>query len=154
MLGSHLLATRGARSCADGSARASGLSAYSRPSTLLATRRCAKGGSSIWDCYSIPKKKQGPAKPSNTTRAASWTPPPYLNGLAMLGVHDHRPIWNFTYPQMASAVQQDAEVVASVQSFMSFGGTHLDKTLRNILQEEEKLLGPPRFQSPSLGHHS
>ena len=77
-----------------------GLSAYSRPSTLLATRRCdlvkpAKGGS-------------GPAKPSDTTRGCLLDSP-YLNGLedlflAMSGVHDHRPIWNFTYPQAASTV--------------------------------------------------
>ena len=40
---------------------------------------------------------------------------PHLNGLedlflATSSAHDHRPIWNFTYPQVASAVQQSAVV--------------------------------------------
>ena len=39
-----------------------------------------------------------------------------------------------------------SEVVASMQSFVPFGGTHLDIILQTFLQEEEKLLGPSRLK--------
>ena len=39
-----------------------------------------------------------------------------------------------------------SEVVANVESFEPFGGTHLDITLRTCLQVEEKLLEPPKLK--------
>ena len=69
MLDANLLATRGTRSCADGTVRTLGLSAYSRPSSLLATRRCdlvkpAKGGSRFW---AVLQQSPRQGKPSDTT---------------------------------------------------------------------------------------
>ena len=117
MLGGHLLATHGTRSSADGTVRALGLSAYSRPSTLLATRRCdlvkpAKGGSRLW---ALLQPHQEEARQSKTQRydEGCLLHSSYLSGLedlylAMSSAHDHQPIWNFTCTQVASAVQQAA----------------------------------------------
>ena len=63
------LATRGTRSCADGTVRAPGVINHSRPSALLATRRCdlvkpAKGGSRFWAL----QRSQEEARPSKTQR--------------------------------------------------------------------------------------
>ena len=46
-----------------------------------------------------------------------------------------------------------SEVVANVDSFGLFGGTHVDVTLQTSLQVEGKLLGPPRPRGsePKLG---
>ena len=72
------------------------LSAFSRPSTLLATRRCdlvkpAKGSSRFWAPLQHPQEE---SRPSRTQEIRRRLPP----GL-------HRPIWIFTYPHVASAVQ-------------------------------------------------
>ena len=94
-----------------------GLSAYSRPSTLLATRRCdlvkpAKDGSLFW---ALLQHLQEEARPSKTQRydEGCLLDSLHLNGLqdlflAKSGAHDRSPIWSVTYPQVAGAVQRAA----------------------------------------------
>ena len=113
VLGGHLLATRGARSRADGCVRASGVISLFEAldpagnKTLRSGESCERRLPFLGTAYSIPKKKPGPANPSNTTILDT----PNLNGLedlflAMSSAHGHRPVWNFTYLQVASALQQ------------------------------------------------
>ena len=81
-----------------------GLSACSRPSTLLATRRCdlvkpAKGSSRFWVLQQHPQEK---ARPSKTQRYDESCLLDLATAelddlfLAKSSAHDHRPIWKFT----------------------------------------------------------
>ena len=100
MLGGHLLATRGARSGADGAVRALGIVSLFKAVDTAGNKTLRSGKTFEW------RLPPGPAKPSDATRAAPLDSPP--ERIAMSGVHDHRPIWNFTSPQVANAVQQAA----------------------------------------------
>ena len=68
MLGGHVLATRGTRSCADGTVRASVVISLFEP-LELATRRCdlvklAKGGSRFWALLQHPGRSQAKQHPT------------------------------------------------------------------------------------------
>ena len=92
-----------------------GLSAFSRPITLLATGRCdlvkpAKGGSRFW---ALKQHAQEKARPSKTQRYDEGCQ--YLSGLedlflAMSSAHDQRPIWYFTY---STSGQRSAELTTN-----------------------------------------
>ena len=109
----HLLATRGKRSCADGTVRASG--AISPFKALgSAGNKTMRSGETCERRLPV-QHPQEEARPSKTQRydEGYLLDSPYLNGLedlllAMSGVHDHRPIWNFTYQRVANAAQEAA----------------------------------------------
>ena len=79
MLGGHLLATRGARSCADGSVRASRFISLFEAldpagnKTLRSGETCERRLPFLGTAAVFPMKKPGSAKPSDTTGVASWT---------------------------------------------------------------------------------
>ena len=71
---------------------------------LQVTRRCKARSRFCALLLAFPRKKPDQAKRSDTTKVAMLKD----LFLAMSGVHNRRPIWNFTYPRVAGAVQRAA----------------------------------------------
>ena len=130
-----------------------GVSAYSRPSSLLAARRCdlvppAAGLSQHWCLLTHPEERQVPSKTGRFDEGCLLDSP-YLQGLAsafrlMAHPTSTARLWNFTYPEVAEALKKAAEElnVGAVTLYqMRHSGASIDLVRRYRSLEEAQRRG-------------
>ena len=128
VLGGHLLATRGTRSCADGTVRTPGFK------TMRSGETCERRLPLLGTAAASPGKSQTKQHAAIRRRERPGLPMPEWEDLflAMSNTHDHRPIWNLTYPVQQAASETGLGTVTLYQLRHSGASVDIARQYRTL----------------------